>query len=298
MSGAYVDQWAHRHRADLESFFTPWHALLYSGFLATSAYLVWHMVRGGRSWWSWRDSRPSSYHWSIAGVTLFMVAGVGDMLWHEIFGIEVGTEALVSPTHLLLAIGAGMIVTGPLRACWQRSDQVLDLPSVLSAGLTLSLLTFFTVYSHPFVRLSGSTNAENSFGLTGILLQSLLVCGLVLMMLVRFRLLPGTLTFIFGLSALFLSLMEYTYVMVLVGLAVGITGDVLVRWLNPAPHRVMQFRVFACSLPVVFWIGYFAALLATDGIAWTIHLWTGAIVQAGIFGWLLSYLVVPPGREG
>jgi hypothetical protein len=39
---------------------------------------------------------------------------------------------------------------------------------------------------------------------------------------------------------------------------------------------------------------YFAALAATQGIAWTPHLWLGAIVFAGVAGWLLSYLVLPP----
>jgi hypothetical protein len=31
------------------------------------------------------------------------------------------------------------------------------------------------------------------------------------------------------------------------------------------------------------------------GVAWSVHLWTGAIVIAGGVGWLLSYLVVAPG---
>jgi len=30
MAGAYLDAWAHRHLARLETFFTPWHAILYS----------------------------------------------------------------------------------------------------------------------------------------------------------------------------------------------------------------------------------------------------------------------------
>jgi hypothetical protein len=27
---------------------------------------------------------------------------------------------------------------------------------------------------------------------------------------------------------------------------------------------------------------------------WSVHLWTGAIVLAGLVGWLLSYLILPP----
>lgn len=35
IGGVFVDGWAHNNLAKLETFFTPWHALLYSGFAAT-----------------------------------------------------------------------------------------------------------------------------------------------------------------------------------------------------------------------------------------------------------------------
>src|SRR5262245_28799356 len=31
VAGAYLDAWAHTNRSNLETFFTPWHAVLYSG---------------------------------------------------------------------------------------------------------------------------------------------------------------------------------------------------------------------------------------------------------------------------
>src|SRR5919197_1584766 len=41
VGGAYLDGWAHNHlRLSLESFFTPWHAVLYSGFLLSAIFLV------------------------------------------------------------------------------------------------------------------------------------------------------------------------------------------------------------------------------------------------------------------
>jgi hypothetical protein len=40
------------------------------------------------------------------------------MAWHLVFGIETDVAALLSPTHLLLATGAALIVAGPLRAAW------------------------------------------------------------------------------------------------------------------------------------------------------------------------------------
>src|SRR5713101_820581 len=45
MAGAYLDSWAHRHLARLETFFTPWHALLYSGMLAILIFLALTALR-------------------------------------------------------------------------------------------------------------------------------------------------------------------------------------------------------------------------------------------------------------
>jgi hypothetical protein len=49
--GGYVDGWAHNHLATtLESFFTPWHAAFYSGFMAvagvTAGALLANRARG------------------------------------------------------------------------------------------------------------------------------------------------------------------------------------------------------------------------------------------------------------
>src|SRR5688500_828822 len=48
--GLFLDGWFHIHRPDGESFFTPWHGVLYSGVAAT---VVVHLLQqrrtGGRS---------------------------------------------------------------------------------------------------------------------------------------------------------------------------------------------------------------------------------------------------------
>jgi hypothetical protein len=45
---------------------------------------------------------------------------------------------------------------------------------------------------------------------------------------------------------------------------------------------------------VLFYLCYFAALRLMQGWQWSVHLWTGAIVLAGLVGRLLSYLTLPP----
>ena len=44
--GLVVDGWAHNNLQALETFFTPWHALFYSGFLATAGWTLAVAARG------------------------------------------------------------------------------------------------------------------------------------------------------------------------------------------------------------------------------------------------------------
>src|SRR3954449_6690990 len=126
VGGAFLDGWAHNHDKVDQSFFTPWHAFFYSGFLVMAVLLLgtqWLNYRRGAAW---NNALPIGYSLSILGVLIFAVGGVGDLLWHAIFGIEKNFDALFSPTHLTLAIGMNLIITGPLRAAWARSGQRLS----------------------------------------------------------------------------------------------------------------------------------------------------------------------------
>ena len=55
IGGSASDAWAHANLGDeLESFFTPWHALLYAGFALTAAWTFWLGYRRRSSvarWW-------------------------------------------------------------------------------------------------------------------------------------------------------------------------------------------------------------------------------------------------------
>jgi hypothetical protein len=157
LCGLYLDGWAHAHVPALETFFTPWHAVLYSGFAATALALGVVQVRNMRLGYSWREAPPAGYGLSLVGAGVFLVGGVLDLLWHSLFGIEVGVAALLSPTHLLLAAGGILLVSGPLRAAWQRIPPGSRLtwragaPALLALTYSFSGLAFFTAYAHPFV---------------------------------------------------------------------------------------------------------------------------------------------------
>lgn len=155
IGGLYLDGWAHNHGRVDDVFFTPWHAVLYSGVLVMFIFLGFNQSRNMSTGQPWRSALPEGYLLSLAGAVLFMLGGALDFLWHTFFGVEVNLEALLSPTHLLLATSGVLIVSGPIRAVWSRplsgearGWKVLG-PMVLSAGLILSVLTFFTQFAHP-----------------------------------------------------------------------------------------------------------------------------------------------------
>lgn len=314
-AGLYLDGWAHAHIADMETFFTPWHAVLYSGFAATALLLVGMTLRNHRSGYPWHASIPRAYELSLLGAAIFMVAGVGDMTWHIVFGIEHSIDALLSPTHILLAIGGTLLGSGPLRSAWRRppgddAGGVLRWgPMVLSFCYLYSVLTFFTQYADPLyspiasqvglgVYVSGD-DWSLGLGASAILLQTAILVGMVLVLVRRRRFPPGSLALVLGLNALGMTVMSNVMPisvvpLILAAVLAGAVGDVLLLWLRPLPGRPAALRLYAFALPVVFYTFYFAALALDGGIWWTVHFWTGSIIVAGIAGFLLSCVAVPP----
>jgi len=142
--GLFLDGWAHNHLGSMETFLTPWHAVLYSGFAAIMTTLLVAWLRGLYDRHPLTAAVPEGYELSALGVLLFGLAGVLDLVWHLRFGIEAGTDALLSPTHLLLAASGILIVTGPLRAAWRQPQARLGwrtgAPAIAAATLTLAAL--------------------------------------------------------------------------------------------------------------------------------------------------------------
>jgi len=350
MGGLFVDAWAHSNVPQLETFFTPWHAVLYSGFLAVAATLVIKTIRNRKlaaagdmasgappslvtfirnngGGFRWLAAVPAGYELSLLGVALFAVSGVGDLIWHLLFGIEHSVDALLSPTHLGLALGVGLALSGPLRAAWRRRESVGTSswrqlgPAIVSLTFTLSLLTFFTEYASPLVNpwpiyptsvLAGNgTIIPTSvlegtgpvLGITDILLQTGLLMGFVLLALRRFRLPMGVFTFIFTLNAGLMMAAFNQYVVLFLLPCAGLSGlaaDLLYQRLQPSEDRPESVRLFAFAVPAMLYLLYFLNLMIVgpiffqSGITWSVHFWVGSFVMAGIVGFLLSYVMIPP----
>ena len=153
----FVDGWAHLNQPGLESFFTPWHAGIYSGFAAAAVWtaaVLWRNRIPGRPR-SWADAVPPGYRGTVLGVAAFGVAGALDMLWHETLGIEVSLDALVSPTHLMLGFSLFLILGTGVRSARAGSAGApfrWTAPAILSLALMTGLGAFFLVYCSAFAR--------------------------------------------------------------------------------------------------------------------------------------------------
>jgi hypothetical protein len=296
VGGLFLDGWAHTHGRVDQSFFTPWHAVFYSGFAAVTLALVVTLVRRRSRTQTWRAAIPLGYGAALAGVVVFAAGGVGDLIWHTLFGIERSIEALLSPTHLMLITGGVLLVSGPLRAAWRRPADRLSWPRGLPALLTmlyiLAALTFITQYLYPlgldWLYRSVTLDIASALTFTAILM------GGLLLLLGRWRLPFGWVTLLLGGVALAMSALNDTRQSIWLALIVGLMADTLYALLRPTRARAARLRLFAFAVPATLFAGFFFVLNLYGLLDWVIHLWAGVIFLTGAVGALLSFLLVPP----
>jgi len=305
--GLFADGWAHVNRLP-DTFWTVWHAIFYSGFAAIAAVVVGATILRRPQAPSWRAAIPRGYLASVAGAGIFAFGGLFDMAWHVTFGVELGNDALLSPSHLVLAVGGALLASGPLRADLRRQDRgpslLARLPMALSLTAIFSLLTFFTLYADPYsplhgAKFSGLSDDVVFHGLLGMFVFSALMVGVILFAIRATTLPRGTLALLLGLNALSMLLMhsrgpvEITASLIGVAVATGVVGEVLLAGLRPAAGRTLALRAFATLLPLTFWTLYFVAVFFLRGIGWSFTFVSGAVVLCGAVGLLLSYVAVP-----
>jgi hypothetical protein len=301
MAGLWVDGWAHFHGMVDDSFFTPWHFLFYSSFGIVALFLGFHQLQNTRRGYAFTRALPPGYWLSLLGVALFAVGGLGDMIWHTLFGIEDGSEALTSPTHLMLALGMGLVFSGPLRSAWGRvqSGQMRGWvqlgPVLIVTTLLFTLLSFFISYVHPLVdpavavRASG---ARQDGGVIGIVITGALISAVMTTLVARWRLPFGAMTLLLGGNAALLVILNDFFVLIPAAVIAGLIADLLLlRW---PPVKPLRLYAITFVVPVIYFAGYFLTVSQAARIVWSIHVWTGAAFLAGLAG-LLTALVMTHG---
>jgi hypothetical protein len=332
--GMAIDGWAHKHGAVDDSFFTPWHAVWYAGFNAYAAFItfsLWRLYDGPlpitpSAIKAFLAGMPRGYGPSVAGMVVFGVAGVGDLLWHTFLGIEGGTDILLSTTHLGLAAGLSLSLMAPFWAAWNTPGSgekglVSQLPVLFGIGTAWSVLTLFTSYVHHQTLSYNSLcnalpscaagNAGLELGISAILLQSVLLTGVVLLFMRRWSPVFGTFTVLLGVNGIAIAAFapgepSEAWQHMVTPLAAGLALDVAYRLVDPFGSG--RIRTFAFLVPAIHTFVWLAVLTYNTGwqvgmvggnllmtpLGWSVHATIGAVFLAGFVGVLVSIGMIPP----
>ncbi|ROP36949.1 hypothetical protein [Saccharothrix texasensis] len=315
--GLFLDAWAHSNVPELESFFTPWHAVFYSGFAATGAWILWVLWRNHQQGLRGLDAVPVGYGPAVVALPLFAAAGVGDYLWHTFIGIEQGIDILFSPTHLVLITSMVLILTAPLRTLWSDRGVVSPslkrfLPAGLALSFTTSLVLLFAGYAdatvftgEQVIRAFSFEKGANGIGRAAELAASVVVTNLImivplLLAVRRFRLPFGAATLLaFVVMLLSTAVADYENISTAIGFIVsGVLIDVLVLKLRPSEDRVKEYRIFAGAASFATWAVFFATAIIDQGTTPSVtEMWTGAPVMAALHAVLMAVVLVPTARR-
>jgi hypothetical protein len=298
IAGLFLDGWSHQVRKP-ETFFTPWHGLMYSGFFAA-------VVFG-----AWSDSRARARGETASGMdrlvtiggVLFVAGAVGDGIWHTLLGIEVNTEALLSPTHLTLATGGLLLTSTPARVAWRTrrtaagAAPVASWAVVQSVAATVAVGAFFTqfasafrvdrIYDVAFKGMGSLAEAHVIRGVTAILLTNAILLGAITFLSSRWTLPRGACTFVLGVVALAsngLTGFDHPLV-VLAAVLGGLAADAALALERP--------KLVPIVTPLVMWSTWTAIVAATAPFEWSPNVWGGAIFLATLTGVGLQVLAYP-----
>ena len=219
----------------------------------------------------------------------------------------------------MLFTGVLLIVTGPLRSAWALAEPGSEapgfrafLPALLSTTELVGFIAFMNMELWGLGRVEHTVNdaranaashrlqslAETE-NLAQILLTTDLLLAPVLLLLRRWQLPFGSVTLLYTVVVLLMGAMlsygvrypERVLAVILAGLGI----DLLIRYLRPTPARPTALRSVAFLAPVVLWGLHFLIVpLRAGGEAWSVELWAGITIMAGLAGVGLSLLIAPP----
>lgn len=264
-----------------ESFFTPWHAVFYSGFLASLGWLAWLSLRraAGRPDGFLRHL-PPGYGGARAGIVLFALGGVGDAIWHSRFGVEKGIDALLSPTHLLLFAGLALILSVPLRA----ADLGAGPRPWIEVGSLTAVTLLVAFFANYVWGLGISAQVRTAYDPVTEVGEQAVIAGVGSMLV--------TTAILFVAARRMLAVARVptgAWVVLIVSVAALVSGAfdedaegigaalLAAVVLEVAGRLRLDGRVRFGAAAGALWLAYFG-LLGLDGIEWQAEIWLGATV--------------------
>ncbi|HLU71668.1 MAG TPA: hypothetical protein VKZ82_05780 [Nonomuraea sp.] len=312
--GLMIDAWAHTNLpSELETFFTPWHAVFYSGFAAVAGWIIWQVLRNVRTGRQGVAAVPMGYLAGLVAIPAFAAFGFADMMWHTFLGIETSVDILFSPSHLGLVATMMLIVTTPLRSAWHAPDVGVRpslwrlLPALVGLAFATTLVSLFLSYGDALQQgaddvVTAFSDLDRSVWLaTAMVITNVITLAPVLLLVRRWQPPFGSVTLMYAIVALMPGA-QTTFrnlPILLAFVAAGLVSDLLIRWLRPSAARRGAYWAFAGLSAFATWSLYIGVASATAGSLPSVpELWTGAPIVAGLIGLLLGALFLPDAAPG
>jgi hypothetical protein len=298
LTGLFVDGWAHRNQKP-ETFFTPWHGLLYSGFMASAVWMLMVVRRHQRPGVPVRQTTPVGYGFRSVGVGVFGAGAILDLIWHQVFGVEANIEALLSPTHLVLLSGGLLMAVGPIVSTLtregrnQRPTWASTGPVVGTVAFVAALLQFFFMYLSPYDQgVYERFNGDVVRGIGAIVVFTMITTLAVLFVIRRVAVPRGAFVVLLFIPALAQTVLtSFETAPRLVGVAVAsVFAELTWRRVQSLRASVQRFAIPAWmfALTLLTWFGLFVGVGLSADIGWSVHLWTGTPVLAALLAGLTA----------
>jgi len=140
------------------------------------------------------------------------------------------------------------------------------------------------------LRGAGENQLSLPLAATGVVLQSVLLVGILLVARRVDRLPVGAITIVLVIGTAVLAAVSDEYQFIVAAAAAGIVSDLLVWWLRRTRPRIEPYAM-AFAVPALLMAAYFGALAATGGLAWGLEIVISAVGLAGAAGLLMAFLV-------
>jgi hypothetical protein len=303
--GAYVVAYAYVHDPAqvMQSTANAGRTIVAAAWSILTLYLFAGFATGLAAGRVWNRALPDGQTGSFAAALIFGAAWlVDDTFWSPAFGTAgLGIEALFTPPHLIEMAAGAVIVSGPLRAAARRGEAVATPIALMSAALLLSAVTFATQFAHPLTDPTPARDYQfrgaipllwvrENLGMAALLAQAAILAGAGLLLNSGFRLRPGSVTFVFAVNGLFVTITKGNYYLILVPLAAGVAADAWIAWSSRRPGK--PSASLTAVIGGVYALAYMAVLsLRPAGTDWGPSLWAGAIIAAAMLSWLMGRLL-------
>ena len=291
-SGAWIDSSAHIYLIDdIETFFTPWHGVLYSGYIF-SVLVVMYIKN---------TMKDYKFDIGVLGAVVFGIGGASDAIWHTLLGIETGVEPLITPSHLMLFLGAFLMLdyiftSRPLK-------ETLDNASIFSAATSYGLVLFITLFINPFLNIWTFIQRNDELAAGSVILQAMLA-SFMFIYVIRFKVSPKQMSSIYLIAYIYISIntslgeLDRTILICISGLIMSILIYQITKWYQTT-NNDRKIQVSAALVAGSYGLVFVLHLLVFSGIneielSWRFYGLGGLITTPILFGYMLGNLGVSP----